>query len=232
MSGLLAAYRLQQAGVDVRGVREGRQVGGTWWENTYPGCRVDNPNHNYSYSFAQRHDWPMHYSTQDVLAGYFRDFAEEHGLLEHIRLRHRGRVGDVVGRRPPLDAAHPSGRTARVEDVDVDAVISATGQLNRPHLPEIDGTGHLRGAGVPLGAVARRPGPRRQAGGRHRHRCQRRAVHPDRRRAGRRAGRSSSGHRPGSPRRPTTTTPSRTGCAGCTGTCRTTANGTASGSSG
>ena len=45
-------------------------VGGTWLENRYPGCRVDNPNHNYSYSFAQRHDRPFHYSTQPVLQHY------------------------------------------------------------------------------------------------------------------------------------------------------------------
>ena len=37
-------------------------VGGTWLENSYPGCRVDIPNHYYSYSFAQRDDWPLYYS--------------------------------------------------------------------------------------------------------------------------------------------------------------------------
>ena len=108
MSGLLAAYRLQQAGVDFVVLEKDEQVGGTWWENTYPGCRVDNPSHNYSYSFAQRDDWPMHYSTQDVLAGYFRDFAEQHGLLAAHPVPHRGRVGDVVGHRSPLDGAHPT----------------------------------------------------------------------------------------------------------------------------
>src|SRR5690606_12484318 len=59
MSGLLAAHRLRQAGVDFVVVEKNADVGGTWLENTYPGCRVDNPTHNYSYSFAQRHDWPF-----------------------------------------------------------------------------------------------------------------------------------------------------------------------------
>ena len=53
-------------------------------ENSYPGCRVDNPNHNYSYSFAQRHDWPLHFSTQDVLLDYFRNCADTFELREHI----------------------------------------------------------------------------------------------------------------------------------------------------
>ena len=73
MSGLLAAHRLDQAGVDFVVFEKNDDVGGTWLENVYPGCRVDNPNHAYSYSFAQRHDWPFHFSPQPVLHQYFRD---------------------------------------------------------------------------------------------------------------------------------------------------------------
>ena len=72
-------------------VEKNDDVGGTWFENSYPGCRVDNPNHNYSYSFAQRHDWPLHFSTQDVLLDYFRRCADAFGLRRAHPLRHRGR---------------------------------------------------------------------------------------------------------------------------------------------
>src|SRR5262245_40058397 len=85
MSGLLAAHRLQQAGVEFVIVDNNQDVGGTWFENQYPGCRVDNPNHNYSYSFAQRHDWPLHFSTQNVLHDYLRACADTFGLREHVR---------------------------------------------------------------------------------------------------------------------------------------------------
>ena len=85
MSGLLAAHRLQTAGVDFVVLEKNDEVGGTWYENSYPGCRVDNPNHNYSYSFAQRHDWPFHFSSQDVLLDYFRRCASDFGLRDHIR---------------------------------------------------------------------------------------------------------------------------------------------------
>src|SRR5205823_5834691 len=85
MSGVLAAHRLQQAGLDFVVIEKNEDVGGTWFENQYPGCRVDNPNHNYSYSFAQRHDWPFHFSTQDVLLDYFRSCADVFGVREHIR---------------------------------------------------------------------------------------------------------------------------------------------------
>ena len=82
-------------------VEKNDDVGGTWFENSYPGCRVDNPNHNYSYSFAQRHDWPFHFSTQDVLLDYFRRCADAFGLREHIRF---GTEVDV-GRRGPTTTA-------------------------------------------------------------------------------------------------------------------------------
>ena len=144
MSGLLAAYRLRQAGVPFVVFEKNQDVGGTWWENTYPGCRVDNPNHNYSYSFAQRHDWPMHYSTQDVLAGYFRDFAEQHDLLRHIRFDTTvaSATWSDADRRWTVRTRTGDGAT---EDVDVDAVISAAGQLNRPHVPEIAGRDSFAG---------------------------------------------------------------------------------------
>src|SRR5689334_10002759 len=77
MSGLLAAHRLAQAGVDYVVLEKNVDVGGTWLENTYPGCRVDVPNHFYSYSFAQKDDWPQHFSSQDVLLDYFRTCAEQ-----------------------------------------------------------------------------------------------------------------------------------------------------------
>lgn len=84
MSGLLAAIRLQQAGVPYTVVEKNADVGGTWFENTYPGCRVDSPNHIYSYSFAPN-DWPQHFSPQRILREYFTRCATEYRLREHIR---------------------------------------------------------------------------------------------------------------------------------------------------
>ena len=54
-------------------------LGGTWHENRYPGCRVDVPNHLYSYSFATRADWPQQFSDQRVLLDYFRGVAADLG---------------------------------------------------------------------------------------------------------------------------------------------------------
>ena len=138
MSGLLIAHRLQQAGIPFVIFEKNADVGGTWYENSYPGCRVDNPNHNYSYSFAQRHDWPLHFSTQDVLLDYLCRCADAFGLREHIRFN-----TEVVAatwsendltwtvRVRPSDGAE--------ESIVAGAVVSAVGQLNRPSYPDIPG---------------------------------------------------------------------------------------------
>jgi len=144
MSGLLAAHRLQQAGVPFVILEKNDDVGGTWLENSYPGCRVDNPNHNYSYSFAQRHDWPYYFSSQDVLLEYFRRCADVFGLREHIRFRTEvvSATWSDSDRQWTVRVRTPDGRD---ETVTADAVISAVGQLNRPRFPDIPGRDSYEG---------------------------------------------------------------------------------------
>ena len=111
--GLLAAHRLQQAGVAVRRSSRRTPTSAARGSRTrYPGCRVDNPNHNYSYSFAQRHDWPLHFSTQDVLLDYFRRCADAFGLRRPHPLRHRG----ACRRRGPTTDAALDGRACATPD--------------------------------------------------------------------------------------------------------------------
>jgi 4-hydroxyacetophenone monooxygenase len=137
MSGLLAAQRLTRAGVRCTVYEKNADVGGTWLENRYPGCRVDVASHLYSYSFAPKHDWPDHFCTRDVLHGYFRDVAERFGLYDRIEF------GTEVVAAHWDDAAarwRLHLRTSRGDSwVEANAVISAVGQLNRPNLPDIPG---------------------------------------------------------------------------------------------
>jgi 4-hydroxyacetophenone monooxygenase len=144
MSGILAGHRLQQAGVPFTIVEKNSDVGGTWLENTYPGCRVDNPNHNYSYAFAQRHDWPFHFSTQDVLLDYLQRCSEIFGIRDRIRFN----TEVVSATWSESDATW----VLRIRDADgteaelrANAVVSAVGQLNRPLMPDIPGVGSFAG---------------------------------------------------------------------------------------
>jgi len=144
MSGLLSAIRLQQAGIGFEIIEKNADVGGTWLENTYPGCRVDNPSHLYGYSFEPNHEWPMHYSTQPVLRDYFRTCADKYNLRPHIRFNTQ-----VTEAR--FDEAAKAWRVKiRREDggeetLVASAVISAVGQLNQPRLPDIPGRDSFKG---------------------------------------------------------------------------------------
>jgi len=144
MSGLLAAHRLQQAGVPFVILEKNGDVGGTWLENTYPGCRVDVANSFYSYSFAQKDDWPQHYSTQQVLLDYFRDCAEQFDLRRHVRFRTEVLLAEFDDARClwRLRLRTPEGRE---EALEAHAVISAVGQLNQPKLPDIPGRERFAG---------------------------------------------------------------------------------------
>ncbi len=138
MSGVLAGHRLNQAGVGFTILDKNDDVGGTWHESVYPGCRVDNPNHNYSYSFAQRHDWPFHYSTQDVLHDYFRSCADEFQVRPHIRFgcAVESATWDEDSKMWSVVYRDADGHD---QQIAANAVISAVGQLNRPLWPTIDG---------------------------------------------------------------------------------------------
>ena len=232
MSGLLAAYRLQQAGVDFvvleKDERGRRDVVGEHLSGVP--CRQPEPQLQLLVRPARRlADALLHPGRARRLLPRLRRAARPAGPHP---VRHRGRVGDVVGHRSPLDGAHPTA------DGTGDAlVVERRDQRHRaaqPPAPARDpGTGHVRRAGVPLGAVAGRPRPQRQAGRR------RSAPAPVPRSSSR-----SSPSRPPSVRdlpahtglvraHPRLPRPGRgRACAGCTATCRTTANGTASGSSG
>ena len=166
-------------------VEKNDDVGGTWFENTYPGCRVDNPNHNYSYSFAQRHDWPLHFSTQDVLLDYFRRCADAFDLRDHIRFRTEVRVRHVVRGRPALDGRRCERPTAtRGDDRRRTPSISAVGQLNRPSFPDIAGRDSFAGRAFHSARWDHDVDLRGQARRGDRHRRERGAVHPrDRARA-------------------------------------------------
>ena len=213
MSGLAAAHRLRQAGIDVTVFEKNDDVGGTWFENTYPGCRVDVPNHLYSYSFAQTTRLAASSSRRRTACSTTSGWcADELGLREHIRFA-TGVESVDVRRRPPGVAARVRAGDGR-ETHEFNAVCSAVGQLNRPNLPDIPGRDTFTGPSFHSAEWDHDVDLAGKRVGGDRHGRERRAVHPGRRRARPASSSSSSARRRGSRRRRTTTTSCRTACAG------------------
>ena len=138
MSGLLAAIRLQQAGIAFTILEKNPEIGGTWYENTYPGCRVDSDNQLYSYSFEPNPLWPQHFSTRDKLLAYFQRIVEKYDLRRHIRF-------DAMVEEARYDEAAQRWTVRYCDDrgslqvISGDALFSAVGQLNTPRYPDIPG---------------------------------------------------------------------------------------------
>ena len=143
-SGLAAAHRLRQTGVTVTVFEKNTDVGGTWLENVYPGCRVDVPNQLYSFSFAQTNDWASRFSAQPDLLAYLQGLAKELGLGPSIRF------GSEVTEARYDDETHTWTLKVRngdgpESDEEFDGVVCAVGQLNRPSFPNIAGRDSFEG---------------------------------------------------------------------------------------
>src|SRR5690606_31910177 len=85
LSGLCMAIKLREAGIPFTIYEKNDGVGGTWYENSYPGCAVDIPNHFYSFSFERQPDWSRHFAKRDELWRYLESIADKYGIRPHIR---------------------------------------------------------------------------------------------------------------------------------------------------
>ncbi len=144
MSGILAAIRLQQAGIDYLMVDKNPELGGTWYENTYPGCQVDSANHLYNYLFAPNSQWPAHFSSRSSLFDYFRNVAREHGVSEQARLSTQVRSLRYRDEDQCWEAILEDSNGNSKPEV-FNSVISACGQLNTPAMPDIPGVDTFAG---------------------------------------------------------------------------------------
>ena len=143
-SGLLAGIRLKQANIPFTIIEKNAGPGGTWWENSYPGARVDVANHFYCYSFEPSNDWSHFFAEQPELRAYFETVLARHQLDANVRWQTEVVSADwndddgtwlVVVR----------GKDGTESSIQAKAVITAVGQLNRPQLPDIDGADTFEG---------------------------------------------------------------------------------------
>ena len=137
-AGILAGIRLAQAGLPFTIVDKNDGPGGTWWENRYPGARVDVGSHQYCYPFRPADHWSEYYCRQPELRDYFAEVLDEHGLGPHCRF------GTTVTRLA-WDEDDGSwlvslrNADGGEEEHRARFVISAVGSLNIPRLPDIEG---------------------------------------------------------------------------------------------
>jgi len=142
-AGMYMLHRLRQKGFTARAFETGKNVGGTWYWNRYPGARCDVESVQYSYQFSpeleQEWEWTERYATQPEILRYANHVADRFDLRRDIRFETR-----VTGA-----TFDESDNTWRVETEGLDGkggdrvraryVITAMGCLSSPNTPKIAG---------------------------------------------------------------------------------------------
>ncbi len=147
-AGICMAIRLLEQGRrDFVVLEQAASLGGTWRDNTYPGCACDVPAHVYSYSFAQQAGWSGTFAGQAEILAYIRRVAERHGVERWIRY-------DTAVRKLTWDDHDRTwlAETAGGGQFRARVVVSAVGGIHVPKLPRLPG---LEGFAGPVFHTAR-----------------------------------------------------------------------------
>lgn len=140
MSGIAAYVKMQQAGYsDITVYEKADRVGGTWRENTYPGLSCDVPSHWYSFTFEPNPDWTHRFSYGPEIQAYMERTAEKHGMIRACRFNTG--VTDLIYEAPCWRL-----KTGDGEESTYDIVVSATGILHHPSIPDLPGLATFSGA--------------------------------------------------------------------------------------
>ncbi|OPX06197.1 NAD(P)/FAD-dependent oxidoreductase [Mycobacterium sp. AT1] len=143
-SGLGMAIALQRQGFgfeDFVILEKADDIGGTWRDNTYPGCACDIPSHMYSFSFEPKPDWTHMWSLQPEIFDYLKGVAEKYGLRRYVRFNSRVE-------RATWDDAELRWHvfTADGQEYVAQFLVSGAGALHIPLIPEIEGADEFAGA--------------------------------------------------------------------------------------
>jgi cation diffusion facilitator CzcD-associated flavoprotein CzcO len=132
--------RLKQEGIEDFVVLErAHDVGGTWRDNSYPGCACDVQSHLYSFSFAPNPEWTRSFSPQPEIWEYLKRCARDFGILPHVRFGHE-----------VLEAAwDKAAQCWRIETsqgrLTASVLVMASGALSEPALPQLPGADAFKG---------------------------------------------------------------------------------------
>ena len=141
-SGLGMGIELQKRGVDFLILEKADEIGGTWRDNTYPGCACDIPAHMYSFSFEPKADWTYMWAFQPEILDYINGVADKYGLRRYIRF------GAHVDRAQWEDGeSRWHVFTDDGQEYIAQFLISGAGGLHIPSIPDLDGLAEFVDAG-------------------------------------------------------------------------------------
>lgn len=133
--GMGAAIQLKRLGLDNLVILEREDdLGGTWHVNRYPGLAVDIPSVSYSYSFEPNPYWSRLYAPGAELKKYTEHVADKYDLRRHMWFN-----SVVEGARWDEDNRFWVVNVADAEPITATYLLTATGFLSQPRMPDIPG---------------------------------------------------------------------------------------------
>src|SRR4051794_26072297 len=140
-AGLVAALRLKKSGRNSFVIFEqASEVGGTWRDNTYPGCACDVASPLYSFADEPNTNWSRLYSGQSEILNYIKDVVQNNGLDKHIR--YNTKITDAHFQK---ENGSWIITDAKGSSVTVGMLILGTGPLNRSNIPDFQGLPAFKG---------------------------------------------------------------------------------------
>ena len=143
MSGILAAIKLAERGIKFKIYEKNINLGGTWFENRYPGARVDIANHFYSYSFEENHQWSEHFSQQPELLDYFKRCFDKYDIQKNTYFETQVTDMKFDDETKMWEVTSIHNKKSNKEVINI--VLSCVGQLNQPKIPDIKGMDEFQG---------------------------------------------------------------------------------------
>src|SRR5467141_2115247 len=140
-SGLCMGIKLREAGMNsFLIIEKSSEIGGTWWDNRYPGCACDIPSHLYSFSFEPSNDWSRMYPGQQEIHEYLKRCVERYGLSPHLHLKSRFCEAVWDESEGVWNATAGDGMRIRAR-----VLVSGMGALHVPRYPELKGPERFKG---------------------------------------------------------------------------------------
>lgn len=136
---MIRTLRLNLTDYDFVIYEKNQDVGGTWFENRYPGCRCDIPSHNYQFAWKPKHDWSNFHASADEIGGYLRQVCDEEHMRDSIKTSHRVEFAQWDEEKARWDLMVQDLTTGEHINDYADFLLDGTGILNNWKWPDVEG---------------------------------------------------------------------------------------------
>ncbi|KAH6650113.1 hypothetical protein F5144DRAFT_597601 [Chaetomium tenue] len=143
---LLRTLRLNLSNYEVTIYEKNTDVGGTWLENRYPGCRCDVPSHSYQFSWRQKKDWSNFFAGAEEIGAYLCQVCDEEGMRDSIKTSHQVVRAEWDEQGGQWELTVRNLETGEEFGDHATFLVDGSGILNNWKWPEVDGLDAFQGS--------------------------------------------------------------------------------------